>query len=153
GFDNMSPTNGLGFLYESTDQGFHLTALGGVATDLTTDGIDNNNDGIVDDASETINNDGLDNDNDGMVDEGDEFAPIGSIGPVTAMAYGGRLSGMDNPDVIYVASGSTLRLRTAIVAGDLTDFTILSAYPGDSIRDIVLDPENWRTAYVIDSNE
>ena len=65
-----------------------------------------------------------------------------------AVAYGGRQGGMDNLDVLYVGSGGQVFVRTA-AAMPLT----ATAYPGNFVRDIVLDPDDWATAYVIDSNQ
>lgn len=123
---------GTSFLYESTNSGDTLTSLGGL-----------NN----------LNANGLDDDLDGAVDEGDEFTAAGAIGRVSAMAYGGRSGGLANLDLAYVASGASLMLRTRNVAGDLTDFNTLAAYPGGAIRDIVLDPNRWQTAYVTDNDD
>ena len=120
---------GTAFLFESTNNGDTLTSLGGL-----------NN----------LTSDGLDNDLDGGFDEGDEFTPAGNIGTVTAMAYGGRSGGVDNVALAYVASGATLRLRTALTVGDLTDFATVTGYTGGAIRDIELDPDDWRRGYVLD---
>lgn len=124
---------GTNFLYESFDQGNTVASLGGL-----------NN----------LNSDGSDNDNDGNVDEGDEFTPDGSIGSVTAVAYGGRMNVTPNADVAYVGTSGTtkLRLRTARTAGNLSDFTQLTAYSGSTPLDIELDPNNWMTAFVLDDS-
>lgn len=123
---------GTSFLYESTDNGDTLTSLGGVSN---------------------LNSNGVDDDLDGAIDDGDEFVvnPAGNIGAVRAMVYGGRSGGADNADLIYVASGATLRLRTANATNSLADFTTLTAYPGGAIRDIEIDPDDWQRGYVVDS--
>ncbi|MDB5319040.1 MAG: cya 2, partial [Phycisphaerales bacterium] len=97
------------------------------------------------------NNNGVDDDGDGADDPattGNEFAPKGWVGNVTAMAYGGMESGVKKPDIAYVgaAAGTTLLLRTT--AGGA--FTPLAAYKSSfgAIRDIVLDPTNWKRAYI-----
>jgi hypothetical protein len=161
---------GTAFLYESTNQGFNLTSLGGL-TDLNSDGLNNDNDfsdppmntmPLIDEGDEfrpttpvgNLNADGFDNDNDGTIDEGDEFARV------TAMAYGGRLNGTDVPDVAYVGKTGgvlngvtgTLSLRTANTTNTLADFTTLTNYPGSAPRDIVLDPDDWQRGYVVDRN-
>ncbi|MSQ97043.1 MAG: hypothetical protein EXR98_21155 [Gemmataceae bacterium] len=71
----------------------------------------------------------------------------GGSGAIGALAFGGKLAGVKNANVIYVSAGATLRLRT--MAGGA--FTVLAAYAGSSIRDITLDPDNWQRAYVLDS--
>jgi photosystem II stability/assembly factor-like uncharacterized protein len=68
-----------------------------------------------------------------------------------AMAYGGRSGGADNQDVLYVGSGTAVFLRTTAGAA-LTQTAALPAGAG-TIRDVVLDPDDWRSAYVIDSNQ
>ncbi|HEY6402189.1 MAG TPA: CARDB domain-containing protein, partial [Blastocatellia bacterium] len=68
-----------------------------------------------------------------------------------AMAYGGRSGGADNPDVLYVGSGSAVFLRTTVGA-DLAPTAALPAGAG-TVRDVVLDPDDWRSAYVVDSNQ
>jgi len=68
-----------------------------------------------------------------------------------AMAYGGRSGGVDNQDVLYVGSGSAVFLR--ITAGaDLAPTAALPAGAG-AVRDVVIDPDDWRSAYAIDSNQ
>jgi len=121
---------GTNFLYESINNGDTLTSLGGL----------NNN-----------NMDGVDNDQDGATDEGDEFTPAGAIGSVTAMVYGGRQGGVDNVALTYVASGATLRLRTAYTTNNINDFNIVAGYTGGSIRDIEIDPDDWSRGYVLTS--
>jgi uncharacterized repeat protein (TIGR01451 family) len=76
----------------------------------------------------------------------------GSPGPIpSAMAYGGRSGGTDNQDVLYVGAGSAVFLRTTAGAA-LAPTTPLPAGAG-TVRDVVLDPDDWRSAYVIDSNQ
>jgi len=74
-----------------------------------------------------------------------------------AMAYGGRSGGVDNPDVLYVGSSPavlsapTVFLRTT--AGAALSPTAALPAGGGAVRDVVLDPDDWRSAYVIDSNQ
>jgi uncharacterized repeat protein (TIGR01451 family) len=68
-----------------------------------------------------------------------------------AVAYGGRSGGVDNLDVLYVGSGSAVFLRTTAGA-DLAPTAPLPTGAG-TVRDVVLDPDDWRSAYVIDSNQ
>ena len=84
-------------------------------------------------------------------DQGDNVTDITIAGQngYTAFAYGGTSGGIDNEEVIYAAVNGNLFLRTAAAGA----FGQLVAYPGGAIRDIVLDPTDWRTAYVIDSNQ
>jgi hypothetical protein len=68
----------------------------------------------------------------------------------SAMAYGGRLNGLANPDVLYVASGSQIFLRST-AGGTLT---ATSGQPGGAtIVSIALDPNNWQTAFVADATD
>ncbi|MDP6630311.1 MAG: hypothetical protein QGH29_04980 [Kiritimatiellia bacterium] len=66
-----------------------------------------------------------------------------------AIVYGGRSQGTNNADVIYLSSGSEIWVRTA-GTGDLTEST---AYPGGSVRGLVMDPEDWTTLFVVDSDQ
>ena len=68
-----------------------------------------------------------------------------------AIAYGGRSGGVDNPDVLYVGSGNQVFIRTA-AGGALNASTALPAGAG-VVCDIELDPDDWRTAYVVDANQ
>jgi hypothetical protein len=70
------------------------------------------------------------------------------------MAYGGKSGGAVNKDVLYVGSGSAVFLRTT--AGADLEPTAALLPPGaidvTDVRDIALDPRDWRIAYVVDSN-
>jgi hypothetical protein len=68
-----------------------------------------------------------------------------------AMAYGGRSGGVDNPDVLYVGSGTAVFLRTTVGAA-LAPTAALPA-GGGTVRDVVLDTDDWRIAFAIDSNQ
>jgi hypothetical protein len=69
------------------------------------------------------------------------------VGLVSALAYGGRLDGAPNADVAYVGTATpALYLRSAADG----PFTRLAGYTGSAPRDIALDPDNWRRAYVVD---
>jgi Dockerin type I domain/RTX calcium-binding nonapeptide repeat (4 copies) len=129
---------GTTFLYESTDQGNTVTSLGGVAN---------------------LNANGLDDDQDGVVDDGDEFGPMNPIGQVNAtnltgrpstvpIAYGGTAGGMINPAVIWIGAGGNLRLRTN--GGGLP--AVVNNYPGAALVDIIMDPTDWHVAYMTDVN-
>lgn len=82
------------------------------------------------------------------LDQGDTVTDLGAIGTAQTLAYGGRSGGVDNPDVLYVGTDSGLFLRTS-AGGSLQS---VSAYPGDTPQDIVLDPQDWRRAFVVDSS-
>jgi hypothetical protein len=72
---------------------------------------------------------------------------IGDFIGASPMAYGGRLNGIPNPDVFYVGAGATIRHRVNL--GD--PITTLSAYPGSSTRGLVMNPQNYAHAFVLDS--
>ncbi|MDA1053261.1 MAG: Ig-like domain-containing protein [Planctomycetota bacterium] len=65
------------------------------------------------------------------------------------IAYGGQRFGVPNPDVLYVGSNANVLIRTT--AGG--PVTASAAYPGGFSRDIVLDPDDWQTAFVVDSSD
>jgi photosystem II stability/assembly factor-like uncharacterized protein len=89
------------------------------------------------------------------LDQGNTITEIGPGIPVNsipgAIAYGGRSGGVDNPEVLYVGSGNQVFVRTTAV-GALNAAAALPAGAG-TVRDIVLDPDDWRTAYVVDNNQ
>lgn len=66
------------------------------------------------------------------------------------MASGGRRGGVANPDVLYVASGSKIFLRSA-AGGTLTATAAQPAGAG-TITAIALDPNDWMTAFVTDNS-
>lgn len=130
---------GTNFLYESVNGGDELTVVGGL-DDLT--------------------NDGSDDDGDGKLDpDPDEWNQATDLGKVTAMAYGGnsRTTGA-NDDVIYVAFKDLLMVRQGPPVSNtvtMPDFDAKNLYrtamKGGTIRDIALDPTEWRRGFVIDN--
>jgi hypothetical protein len=72
--------------------------------------------------------------------------PMGSNFAVNCMAYGGTLNNIGNPDVLYVCSSATVFLRST-AGGTLT---ALTNQPPISVTAIVIDPANWKHAYVTD---
>ncbi len=84
--------------------------------------------------------------------QGTQIAEINGPGANrNAMAYGGRSGGVDNPDVLYVGSGTGVFLRT-VVGADLAPTAPLPP-GGGTVRDVVLDTDEWRNAFAIDSNQ
>ncbi|MCH8148859.1 MAG: hypothetical protein IH987_12815, partial [Planctomycetes bacterium] len=85
------------------------------------------------------------------LDQGDTIREIGAgidVNSTTsgnAMAYGGRLGGVPNPDVLYVADGSEVFRRTS--SG--SDLQFAGDPASGTVRDIVIDPENWNRVYAI----
>jgi hypothetical protein len=82
---------------------------------------------------------------------GDKITQI--TGPGTsrdAIAYGGSSGGVANSDVLYVGSGSAVFLRTTAGAA-LAPTTALPTGASD-VRDVALDPDDWKSAYVVDSS-
>lgn len=84
-------------------------------------------------------------------------APTGSLNGITALAYGGKVNGAVAPDVVYVGTTERkiyLRSQAAtpgITNGLPTGFSLLTAYKGAVPRAIALDPDNWKTTYVVDA--
>ena len=96
-------------------------------------------------------------------------SPVGAYGPndspqpgtfFTALAYGGMEPGaggpVEKPDVIYAAMRNKISVRTPGVAGSKFpakfDYTTTVKGAG-KIRDIVLDPDDWRIAYAVDGRK
>ncbi|MDJ0976658.1 MAG: sialidase family protein [Planctomycetota bacterium] len=87
------------------------------------------------------------------LDQGDNGAFVAGGAGVNrpdALAYGGFSGGVGNPDVLYVGSGNNVLIRTAAAPAPLA---ASAAYAGGYVRDIILDPADWNTAYVIDRNQ
>lgn len=63
------------------------------------------------------------------------------------LAYGGSLNGVANPGVFYVGAGAKIVHR----AGDGNSIMTLASYPGVTVRALVLDPQNWRHLFVVDT--
>jgi hypothetical protein len=86
------------------------------------------------------------------LNQGDTITEINGPGAnENAMAYGGRSGGVANQDVLYVGSGSAVFLRTTAGAA-LTQTAALPA-GASTVRDVVIDPDDWRSAYVVDDNQ
>ncbi len=86
------------------------------------------------------------------MDQGGTIAAVpggAGVNRPDGLAYGGTSGGVPNPDALYVGSGSSVLIRTT-AGGNLA---ASAAYPGNYVRDIVLDPDDWNTAYVVDSNQ
>ena len=79
-------------------------------------------------------------------------APMPNVYTYSALAYGGFKGATPVDDVIYAAKGNQVfvRVHNAASPTTLTSFTVRGA---GEITDIVLDPEDWETAYVTDGNK
>jgi photosystem II stability/assembly factor-like uncharacterized protein len=92
------------------------------------------------------------------LDQGDHITEIvgmdGSavvrLGSSNALAYGGRRLGENNEDVLYVGKDNSV-WRRAVAQGTLQR----TLFPPDvgTINDIVMDPNDWPTAYVVVSSD
>ena len=67
-----------------------------------------------------------------------------------ALAYGGWLAGVPNPDVLYYGSGTTVRLRTTS-GGAIT--ATAGTFPGGTVRDVVLNTNDWRQVFAVDISD
>jgi hypothetical protein len=81
-----------------------------------------------------------------------EFFPIPTDDQGTPLvwgfAYGGRLNGVDNPDVLVIASGVKVFVRST--AGGMLMPTKDLPINALAVQDIVLDPNNWHHFFVVD---
>jgi len=78
---------------------------------------------------------------------GASFGSVSSAANGSPIAYGGRLGGVDNPEVLVIGSGSGVFVRST--AGGTLNATP-TAFPGGTVQDVVLDPENWQHFFVTD---
>ena len=76
---------------------------------------------------------------------------VGVNGGSSPIAYGGRLGGVPNPDVLYVASGNQVFVRT-VAGGNLTATNFSAMFPMVRVNGVVLDPNNWQNAWIAGSN-
>ncbi|HEY6169838.1 MAG TPA: Calx-beta domain-containing protein, partial [Verrucomicrobiae bacterium] len=83
------------------------------------------------------------------LDRGDSVTALATNFGVNrvALAYGGRLNGVANPDVIYYGSSATVRLRTTF-GGPVT--ATAGTFPGGTVRDVVMNTNDWRQVFAID---
>ncbi len=83
------------------------------------------------------------------------LTPISPISPVNGtftgkpIAYGGYLAGVPNADVLYYGSNSTVKVRTT-AGGSIA--STAAAFPGATVQDIVLDPNDWQHVFVAGSS-
>ncbi len=142
--NNINPARmivGTNYLYESTDRGDTFTSLGGLI-DLTNNGVDDDGDGAPD-------------------PDPNESAPANPVGAVlqtpypqsSPIAYGGMADGVPNEDVLWIGAGGNLLLRTT--PGGLPSIVSnysLASIGGGPVTDIVMDPDDWHVAYIVDLN-
>lgn len=87
--------------------------------------------------------------------QGDTIAQIGgahSIGFLQdAVDYGGYQGGVPNTDVFYVGVGDDIRVRTS--AGGSISTIDPDLGSSGNIRDVVMDSDDWSTAFAIDDNQ
>ncbi len=82
------------------------------------------------------------------LDQGNTVTQIDTgfgMNQLTKIAYGGKLSGVAVPGVVFYGQGANIRYRTA-ASGAVTN-TI--ANPGGTVQSIAFDPENWKTAFIV----
>ena len=82
------------------------------------------------------------------LDQGNTVTQIDTgfaVNQLTKIAYGGKLSGVAVPGVVFYGQGANIRYRTA-ASGAITN-TI--ANPGGTVQSIAFDPENWKTAFIV----
>jgi hypothetical protein len=83
-------------------------------------------------------------------DRGDTIAALGLGVAVSAIAYGGRSAGADNTAVIYALGSGTnsVYVRTA---GSGPPVQTTSSPGVNPLRDVAIDPSDWRRAWVVSS--
>lgn len=86
-------------------------------------------------------------------DRGENLTQVGTtIVNRNAIDYGGRRDGADNPDVLYVGSGSQVLARTATTFGALAATAALPPGVG-TIVDVLMHPEDWTTVFALDNDQ
>ncbi len=77
-----------------------------------------------------------------------DITPAGITGQVHALAYGGSRAGINFTQIAYVGTTN----GQLFVRGEAGGFTQQTVPGTGEIRDIVLDPADWRIAYVMRGN-
>ncbi|MES2992163.1 MAG: OmpA family protein [Pseudomonadota bacterium] len=70
-------------------------------------------------------------------------------GTVSSLVYGGTTGGVANNELVIAARGNTLQIRQ-VANGPFIQRTIAGA---GSIRDIEVDPDNWKVVYAADATD
>ena len=83
----------------------------------------------------------------------DEFETLTDVSGFTGffingLAYGGRSGGIDNPDLLVYVTDEVLRRET--LGGSIDP---VGAYPGSTVIDLVLDPDESDNIFLIDTAE
>ena len=78
------------------------------------------------------------------LDRGDHITFLG-VPLASVLAYGGKIGGVVNPDLLYAAASADVFVRTT-AAGPLAPTA--APFPGGTIFDLEIDPDDWRSVYV-----
>jgi hypothetical protein len=81
-----------------------------------------------------------------LINLGSAGHQINGLNSGRPLAYGGRLSGAPYADVFYVGAGSRI-LHRGNLGGPIMS---LDAYPGSTVRTIVMNPQNYTQVFVSD---
>jgi hypothetical protein len=82
------------------------------------------------------------------LDRGDTMTALALNVTSTAIVYGGRSGGIDNVNLIYVISGTSVFARTAGSGAPVVTATA----PGGTLRDIAVDSTDWQKAFVVNTS-
>ena len=78
---------------------------------------------------------------------GDSLTNLGAAGAsINGLSYGSRVNGVPQVGAFYVGAGSQI-LHRVTLGGPIS--TLI--YPGSTIRSLVMDPQNYRNVYVLDT--
>ncbi len=83
------------------------------------------------------------------LNQGDTVARIATVGAnqLSKIAYGGKLNGVADPTIVFFGGGGAgNRVYYRTTSGPITSNIV---FPGGTVQGIVLDPENWKTAYIV----
>jgi photosystem II stability/assembly factor-like uncharacterized protein/subtilisin-like proprotein convertase family protein len=90
------------------------------------------------------------------LDRGDTITALAFNRTANAMVFGGRSGGIDNINLIYAisAQGPTVNGPNVFVrtAGSGPPLETVDPTGATAIRDIAVDPDDWQTAFVVDSS-
>ena len=78
-----------------------------------------------------------------------DITPTGFNGTASAIVYGGRQDGRDIPQIAYVATFSGDTNGELFVRGETGGFTELTVPGMGNFFDVEVDPDDWRSVYVL----
>src|SRR5262249_5837142 len=80
-----------------------------------------------------------------------DITPAGMTGFVRALAYGGKSGGANRTGILFVGTDAgELFVRGPSATAAYANLVLVRSFTdANGIKDIVLDPDDWQTAYIV----